>query len=303
MSNIRYYEEFAALSHYLSFSRTSEELCVSQSALSKHIAALEQELRLTLFIRNSKNCALSEAGYQILPYVEKMLEAHRSIEQISREQYLKKEQARKNPQICIASCPLIGAYKIADLMARFSSLHPEIAVGTSEFEPGVIPKMLDSGDVELAFVRPFRSGMSAYDAIEFVREDIIAVLPKSHPLSRETSIPLSALRNDPMILIGEQAELHYVCMQLCLKAGFTPASRFNGLRPDNIMALVSLNMGVALLSQNFYEYYKRENTVGVPITPTVSTSIRLIRKKGRKLSRPAQIFWDFINQGSQKTIK
>ena len=103
--------------------------------------------------------------------------------------------------------------------------------------------------------------------------------------------------------IGEQAELHYVCMQLCLKAGFTPASRFNGLRPDNIMALVSLNMGVALLSQNFYEYYKRENTVGVPITPTVSTSIRLIRKKGRKLSRPAQIFWDFINQGSQKTIK
>lgn len=29
MSNIRYYEEFAALSHYLSFSRTSEELCVS----------------------------------------------------------------------------------------------------------------------------------------------------------------------------------------------------------------------------------------------------------------------------------
>ena len=69
------------------------------------------------------------------------------------------------------------------------------------------------------------------------------------------------------------------------------------------MALVSLNMGVALLSQNFYEYYKRENTVGVPITPTVSTSIRLIRKKGRKLSRPAQIFWDFINQGSQKTIK
>ena len=51
MSNIRYYEEFAALSHYLSFSRTSEELCVSQSALSKHIAALEQELGLTyLFI-------------------------------------------------------------------------------------------------------------------------------------------------------------------------------------------------------------------------------------------------------------
>ena len=54
MPNIQYYQEFAALSHYLSFSKTSEELCISQSALSKHISALEQELGLTLFIRNSK---------------------------------------------------------------------------------------------------------------------------------------------------------------------------------------------------------------------------------------------------------
>ena len=55
MPNIQYYQEFAALSHYLSFSKTSEELCISQSALSKHISALEQELGLTLFIRTSKH--------------------------------------------------------------------------------------------------------------------------------------------------------------------------------------------------------------------------------------------------------
>ena len=46
------------------------------------------------------------------------------------------------------------------------------------------------------------------------------------------------------------------------------------------MALVSLNMGVALLSQNFYEYYKRENTVGVRIMPTASTSIPANPEKG-----------------------
>ena len=69
------------------------------------------------------------------------------------------------------------------------------------------------------------------------------------------------------------------------------------------MALVSLNMGVALLSQNFYEYYKRENTVGVRIMPTASTSIPLIRKKGHKLSRPAQIFWNFIKEDSKNIHK
>lgn len=69
------------------------------------------------------------------------------------------------------------------------------------------------------------------------------------------------------------------------------------------MALVSLNMGVALLSQNFYEYYKRENTVGVRIMPIASTSIRLIRKKGHKLSRPAQIFWNFIKEDSKNIHK
>lgn len=294
MPNIRYYLEFAALAHYLSYSKTSEELCVSQSALSKHISALEQELGMKLFIRNSKMCALTENGALILPHVEKILEIHNQIERISREQYLKKERSRKNPQICIASCPLIGAYGIADAVAQFSRLHPEIMVGTSEFEPNIIPKMLETNEIELAFVRPFRNGMSDYESIEFVSEDIIAVLPSSHPLAGESLIPLTALKNDSLILIGEQAELHYICMDLCSKAGFQPISRFNGLRPDNMMALVSLNMGTALLSQNFYEYYKRDDVIGVRIVPTAKTSIALIRKKKRKLSKPAQLFWDYI---------
>lgn len=296
MPNIRNYVEFAALAHYLSYSKTSEELCVSQSALSKHISSLEQELGMKLFNRNSKMCALTDSGAMILPHVEKMLEIHNQIERISREQYLKKERARKNPQICVASCPLIGAYGIAEAVAEFSHLHPEIMIGTSEFEPGIIPKMLETNEFELAFVRPFRSGMSEYDSIEFVSEDIIAVLPATHPLAGESLLPLTSLKNDPLILIGEQAELHYICKDLCTKAGFQPVTRFNGLRPDNMLALVSLNMGTALLSQHFYEYYKRDDVVGVRIVPTAKTSIALIRRKKRKLSKPAQLFWDYIRE-------
>lgn len=54
--------------------------------------------------------------------------------------------------------------------------------------------MLNSDDIEL-LCTSLPDGMSDYDSIEFVREDIIAVLPKNHPLAQESLIPLASLKN------------------------------------------------------------------------------------------------------------
>ena len=59
---IEYLHEFTVIANLGSFSRAAEELCISQSALSKHIAALERELDTPLLTRNSRNVSLSPAG-------------------------------------------------------------------------------------------------------------------------------------------------------------------------------------------------------------------------------------------------
>lgn len=292
--NTEYLKEFITIARLSSFSRASEELCISQSSLSKHIAALEQELDIRLFNRTSRSVELSDVGKQLLPYAAGITQMSQQLQSIAGRQALRDAQKRRCRRVCIASFPLMAAYNITGVIADFYRAHPDIAVSTSEFEPFSIPHLLESKQFELAFVRPFRSGMNEYDSIEYCCEDVIAVLPAAHPLADCPSIRLEQLKDENLILIGEQAELHSICVDLCVQAGFTPQISFSGLRPENIIDLVSLNMGVSILARHFYDYYKKPMVVGVDITPTTSTTIQLIRRKGRKLSPAAQIFWDYI---------
>lgn len=53
---------FMAVATNLSFTKTSEELYVSQPAISKQISQLEKELGVKLFTRNNRKTELTDAG-------------------------------------------------------------------------------------------------------------------------------------------------------------------------------------------------------------------------------------------------
>lgn len=292
--NTEYLREFITIARLSSFSRAAEELCISQSSLSKHIAALEQELGIRLFNRTSRSVELSDVGKRLLPHAAGIAEMSQQIQSIAYRQAIWDAHKKRCRKVGVASFPLMAAYNITGVIADFYRAYPDIAVSTSEFEPYSIPHLLDTNQFELAFVRPFHSGMNEYEAIEYCSEDVIAVLPDTHPLAAEPVIRLEQLKDENLILIGKQAELHSICVDLCIQAGFSPQISFSGLRPENIIDLVSLNMGVSILARHFYDYYKKPSVVGVEITPTARTSIQLIRRRERRLSPEAQAFWDYI---------
>ena len=59
--------EFALLARHLNFSRTAQELNLTQPTLSRHIVQLEEELGVQLFRRDKQSVALTEAGSLFLP--------------------------------------------------------------------------------------------------------------------------------------------------------------------------------------------------------------------------------------------
>jgi len=64
---------FEAAARHLNFTRAADELCVTQSAVSRQIKALEQRLGVTLFLRQSKGLRLSQQGEQLYRAVSSAL--------------------------------------------------------------------------------------------------------------------------------------------------------------------------------------------------------------------------------------
>ncbi|MDF5457183.1 LysR family transcriptional regulator, partial [Vibrio parahaemolyticus] len=72
--SIRALRTFVAVSNYLSFSKAADALCITQSAVSKQIASLEQLVGLPLIQRRASGIELTEEGKRYLPQVTEALE-------------------------------------------------------------------------------------------------------------------------------------------------------------------------------------------------------------------------------------
>ena len=286
---IEYLYEFTVIARLESFSRAAEELCISQSSLSKHILALERELGVPLLQRSSRNVTLSPAGAQIFPMAQKITELNNTIHTTAAAQ-----AERERTVLSIGSIPVMAQYGIPGLLAGFQREIPEVTLEVSECERQELLKILENGKCELAFLR---RGLEEDDEIEYLelcRDCLVAVVSADHPLAGRAEITLPELKQEPLLLLDQRTGFHHLYTALCRGAGFVPDIAYTGYRPENILELAAQGMGVGLLMKGHVDYLYRPGIASVPISPPVETAICLARRRGRPLTRLGQRFWDFV---------
>lgn len=138
---------FAAFTRQKSFSAAAAELRISQPAVSKHIAELEDTLELKLVRRTKRDGALTEAGHFIANHVLRA-------ESLLMQAALGAAQFRKSGagSVSVVASSLTGAYLLPDIIAEFQHSHPDVRVilqvGTAE----QAIELLRSHRAELGFV-------------------------------------------------------------------------------------------------------------------------------------------------------
>lgn len=131
---------FEAVGRLQSFRKAGEELLITQSAVSHHIGALEQDLGVKLFIRKARSISFTEEGAVYHRSVSKGLGV---IEQGTMELRHKLEGAR----VRISLLPSFAANWLVPRLSRFADQHPEISLDLS---PSRSLVDLSAGDVDLA---------------------------------------------------------------------------------------------------------------------------------------------------------
>lgn len=304
--NISWLREFIVLAGCCNYLEAAERLFISQSTLSKHIKALEDELGLFLFDRSTRKVQLSRAGEILVPYARNITQAGYAFEAAARNY-----KETMNGRVVIDSIPTLPQYGITDIVSSFQKSYPHYRITMLADQLRNPEEDLRNGICELAFIRRLQNYHQSEEFEEysfFPKDHMVAVLPPSHPLADQPFIRLEQLQSDTFIALEEDSMLHDLFLAACQRIGFFPHISFTCNQVGSILNLIAQGVGVSLLMHghtihpNADSFPEHQSFIVKPLIPTVYTSINLCYLKNRPLSAAAQAFYNCVTAYCSKTL-
>jgi len=279
--------------------QAAEELHVAQSAVSRQIHQLEEELGVKLFVQKGRNLQLTPVGQLFLRRADEILhDLERAVQEV--HEFLDPEKG----EIRLGFPHSLGISLVPQVVASFRSLNPDVRF---RFKQGMYPTLIRDllkGDIDLAFISPVPSDVEQVSGKTLIVEELYAVLPSSHPLASRTQIRLEDLKNDHFIMFSEGYSLRPLVLNACETAGFSPKIAFEGEETETIRGLVAAGMGVSLLPKLAVEYVSPLPIAVVKVVdPVVTRNIGIIYRTNEKLPLVAKVFYNFLMNYFANDIK
>ena len=229
-----------------SFSGAAQQLFFSPSAVSQHIAALEEQTGTRLLVRSARGVRLTDAGSLLVRHADAIL---RRLDDAESE--LAALLALRSGRLRLASFASVGATLLPQAIATFRAAYPGSEISLIDAEPDTALDALRRGDVDLALVFNYNIleivDADGFELLEILVEPVRAVLPAAHPLAAgDEPIALGALAGDSWIQCYS-AQCRLLLERAAREAGFTPSVAFHTDDYPTAIALVDAGVGVALL--------------------------------------------------------
>ncbi|MDU9389658.1 LysR family transcriptional regulator [Pseudomonas sp. zfem002] len=240
---LRYFVEIAESG---SFSAAAERLYIAQSALSRQVRELEQQLDTALFERTARQPRLTAAGAAFLSRARNLLQ---DLEKASDLARAVGQGLRGGLRLSHSSTvPLTGALlqRVSGYLRDNTGVSMEIAQLSSEGQlEELAESRLDIGLLRLPVLRQ-HEGLCVEPLLE---EPLLLAVAESHPLAEKTSVCLAELRDEAFISIPhrQRGGLSYLSAELCMAAGFFPRPARVVSRKTTQLQLIQAGFGIALL--------------------------------------------------------
>lgn len=238
LQQLRYFAKAAELSN---FSRAAEACLVSQPSLSQQIIKLEHELGQPLFERLGRHVRLTDAGHLLKERVDQVM----AILDDAKSRISDDPDAGR---LTIAAIPSIAPYYIPAVLEGFRRSAPQVQIEVVEDVTQVSLRRLHDGEVDLAILALPISGSNLHVEPLF-SEELLVVLPMSHPLADKTRLSLKDLSDEPFLLLNDSHCLTANALSFCERKKFQPliTSRISQL--TTLQELVGLGHGISLIPQ------------------------------------------------------
>ena len=226
----RQIEFFVAVTESRSINKASEQLNVSQQAVSKSLRSLEDELGCELLNRTNGGVSLTSYGMYVL-------EEFKSI--LNKRDYMVDHLTKmiNDPQEPLQVGMSYGMLGVLPphFLSTFSSEHPTVRLFYSDYPDRIVIEKLRDGTIDVAVIAGPVGENDDLQTEVISREPVYLLIPKEHPLYEKEHIYMEDISKYSFLQMSEQ---FHCCLQFyasCHHAGFHPhvelaSDDFNSLK-------------------------------------------------------------------------
>ena len=257
---LRHLRYFVAVAEQLSFRGAAEKLNMAQPPLSAQIKGLEDELRVQLLERDTRNVRLTHAGEVFLEQARAVLALAATAEQRAREA----EQGVVGTLRVGIIAPSANAW-LAAILRKFRRQYSGVQLSLFDLTSTEQLRRLRIGELDVGLLRPPVSFPELdYKFVDESRQ--ILALPAGHPLARKRKLEWADFHNQELVLMhpNEQHGYYDPFFARCAKAGAHPRPVQYANDIQTKMWLISAGFGIAPTTATLSEV-KRPGLVFRPL--------------------------------------
>ncbi|WP_138493588.1 LysR family transcriptional regulator [Paenibacillus pinistramenti] len=279
---------FLMVAQYRHFTLAAEQLCISQSALSKHIRALESELGVSLFDRCGRSVHVTSAGQDFLVFAKEVVASYNKL-RTSLNQYKDVNEG----SITIGMIPEMSQYGLHTVLLSFIKKHSDIHLEVLEEKADKLLELMSESQIDFAFVRTSVLPDNNYKIVPLLEDVMVLAVHKDHPLAGKKEIDPSDLEHEYIITPDSDSGLPTLAVQSFSQTGTQPKLLLNNVNAQTALSFVAEKLGVSLMMRRGAECFKSGEIAIIPLKEQMRSSIAIVFPHGRKLSPSAAVLREY----------
>ena len=277
---------FLEVADTASFSKAAERLFLSQPAVSKRIATLEDQLGRQLFDRVGRQISLTDAGRALLPYARRVLhdieDGRRALSMLS-----EKVEGR----LSIGTSHHIGLHRLPPVLRAYTLAYPEVdldiqfmdsevaceavlagklefggrfpavALALQQSDPVRCCESISRGDAEIGIVTLPSQPLPQLKSRLVWPDPLAVVVAPGHPLAALKRPKLGDLAEHPAVLPDEATYTHRIVTAALTQHGLKPRIRLATNYLETLKMLVVIGLGWSVLPRSMLD----KDLIALPI--------------------------------------
>lgn len=246
--NLNLYKTFYEVVKYGNFTKAAEFTYTTQSAISKSIKKLEEELGIKLFIRNPHGIELTEEGRQLLFYVEKSFG-----NLLTAERVLTETENLDRGQLTIGLPSYISSFFFFDKIIEFHNKYPNIEITLINGSHAYLLDLLDKHQIDFMIYSVIDVSNKSLDTVKLYTVKYSFVCRKDKYDKYKHIKKIEDLENVALVLPIKSTNNRKYIDEVFIKHNMTPKKTINIHTSEGILTAVKNDMGLGYVIEDIYK--------------------------------------------------